>query len=204
MSDDNFESNPEQTLSADQRQHAIQKRIQKQGNVSVQQLVTQFGVSRMTIHRDLDVLVTAGVLRKVRGGAVHDALRGADDTQLPTATSTTATCAMCNMPVNDRSMMMIHSRSRGKLCACCPHCGLMMLGNLDDVDAALAQDFLFGRMVNAFDATYVVDADVRLCCVPSTICFATSADAERFQHGFGGQVTTFTNAQALLHAGHRK
>ena len=71
-----------------------------------------------------------------------------------------------------------------------------MLGNLDDVEAALARDFLFGRMVNAFDASYVIDADVRLCCVPSTICFATAADAERFERGFGGRVTTYATAQA--------
>lgn len=185
-------------FSAEERQHAIRQLVQDEGRVVTQKLVTRFGVSRMTIHRDLDALAAAGLVRKVRGGAVP-----ATDAIQPAAPRT-ATCAMCNLPVSDRSVMMIHSRSRGKLCACCPHCGLMMLGNLDDVEAALARDFLFGRMVNAFDASYVIDADVRLCCVPSTICFATAADAERFERGFGGRVTTYATAQALLHAGHRK
>jgi len=39
------------------------------GSVTVDELVRATGVSRMTVHRDLDALETEGVLRKVRGGA---------------------------------------------------------------------------------------------------------------------------------------
>jgi DeoR/GlpR family transcriptional regulator of sugar metabolism len=39
------------------------------GTASVDELSSRFGVSKMTIHRDLDELEGGGLLRKVRGGA---------------------------------------------------------------------------------------------------------------------------------------
>jgi len=41
----------------------------QEGSVELEALSTRFGVSRMTIHRDLDDLEQSGLLRKVRGGA---------------------------------------------------------------------------------------------------------------------------------------
>src|SRR5690606_11305866 len=41
--------------------------------VELDEVAARFGVSKMTIHRDLDDLERAGVLRKVRGGATIDA-----------------------------------------------------------------------------------------------------------------------------------
>ena len=41
--------------------------------VDIDDLAQRFGVSKMTIHRDLDELEQGGVLRKVRGGATADA-----------------------------------------------------------------------------------------------------------------------------------
>lgn len=51
------------------RQEIITRRVMEQGWVSVDDLVESLGVSRMTVHRDLDELEDAGVLRKVRNGA---------------------------------------------------------------------------------------------------------------------------------------
>lgn len=39
------------------------------GTVELEDLALRFGVSKMTIHRDLDQMEEAGLLRKVRGGA---------------------------------------------------------------------------------------------------------------------------------------
>ncbi len=52
-----------------QRQEQITDYVMRQSFVRVQELVDLFGVSLMTIHRDLDELAAQGVLRKVRGGA---------------------------------------------------------------------------------------------------------------------------------------
>ncbi|MET9790381.1 DeoR/GlpR family DNA-binding transcription regulator [Streptomyces canus] len=43
--------------------------VQAQGSVRIEDLTDHFGVSTMTIHRDLDHLHDQGVLRKVRSGA---------------------------------------------------------------------------------------------------------------------------------------
>lgn len=51
------------------RRSAVMDYILREGSVDIDQLVAAFGVSRMTIHRDLDALARQGVVRKVRGGA---------------------------------------------------------------------------------------------------------------------------------------
>jgi DeoR/GlpR family transcriptional regulator of sugar metabolism len=57
------------TASAVDRQSLIRDRVHSERSVTVDQLVSLLGVSRMTVHRDLDVLEADAVLRKVRGGA---------------------------------------------------------------------------------------------------------------------------------------
>lgn len=51
------------------RRSWIGERVLAHGSVSIDEVVAEFGVSRMTVHRDLDELERRGVLRKVRGGA---------------------------------------------------------------------------------------------------------------------------------------
>jgi DeoR/GlpR family transcriptional regulator of sugar metabolism len=51
------------------RRHAIAEHIMRQGSVSVTDLADAFGVSVMTVHRDLDELERQGMVRKFRGGA---------------------------------------------------------------------------------------------------------------------------------------
>lgn len=52
-----------------QRQERIAELVLEQSFVAAKDLAEGFGVSLMTIHRDLDELESRGVLRKVRGGA---------------------------------------------------------------------------------------------------------------------------------------
>lgn len=51
------------------RLHYITETVREHGFISVDALVDALGVSRMTVHRDLDELQATSVLRKVRGGA---------------------------------------------------------------------------------------------------------------------------------------
>jgi DeoR/GlpR family transcriptional regulator of sugar metabolism len=58
------------TASAiDSRRKLILEQIIRAGSAQVNELASRFGVSRMTIHRDLDVLNEGGLVRKQHGGA---------------------------------------------------------------------------------------------------------------------------------------
>ncbi|MEV0393875.1 DeoR/GlpR family DNA-binding transcription regulator [Polymorphospora rubra] len=56
-------------MLAQQRQAVILDRVRLTGGVRVTDLATEFGVSDMTIRRDLEVLADRGLLAKVHGGA---------------------------------------------------------------------------------------------------------------------------------------
>src|SRR6266542_1708758 len=56
-------------MLAQQRQAAILDLVRRHGGVRVSQLVRQFGVSDMTIRRDLEALADRGLVDKVHGGA---------------------------------------------------------------------------------------------------------------------------------------
>lgn len=60
-------------MKREDRKQAIMDLLVEHGAVDLDNLSDRFGVSRMTIHRDLDDLEQAGVLRKMRGGATIEA-----------------------------------------------------------------------------------------------------------------------------------
>lgn len=57
------------------RRERIAQHVQQAGTARIDELAERFGVSAMTIHRDLDVLAAEGWLEKTRGGARSDGLR---------------------------------------------------------------------------------------------------------------------------------
>ncbi|MEU4437224.1 DeoR/GlpR family DNA-binding transcription regulator [Micromonospora chalcea] len=67
-------------MLAQQRQSAILELIRQSGGVRVSHLVSRFGVSDMTIRRDLEVLAERGLIDKVHGGAT---LAGPGSTEEP-------------------------------------------------------------------------------------------------------------------------
>ena len=56
-------------MKPDTRRQEIMDILMDSGSASVEDLASRFGVSKMTVHRDLDDLEQAGLLRKVHGGA---------------------------------------------------------------------------------------------------------------------------------------
>ncbi|RVQ16576.1 DeoR/GlpR family DNA-binding transcription regulator, partial [Sinorhizobium meliloti] len=56
-------------MKPEDRRQAIMDVLMEAGTASVEELALRFGVSKMTVHRDLDDLEQAGLLRKVHGGA---------------------------------------------------------------------------------------------------------------------------------------
>lgn len=61
---------PVSDLAPQRRVHILQQ-VQRQGGVRVSELTQLFGVSDMTIRRDLDALARRGLLAKVHGGATR-------------------------------------------------------------------------------------------------------------------------------------
>ena len=182
-----------------ERQAQIVVWLQTQRRLTIKQLVARFGVSGMTIHRDLDKLAADGVVEKVHGGV---ALRAAEKAVMGktavSAGSTHAVCELCGGGVMERTGFVVIRQGGEKLSACCPHCGILLMQQVADVSSALTPDFLHGRRINVFQAYFVVGSEVRVCCLPSTICFATQSEAEKFQTGFGGEVLDFAGAEAHL------
>ncbi|TJZ91816.1 DeoR/GlpR transcriptional regulator [Paracoccus gahaiensis] len=60
-------------MKREERRQAIMDQLVAARAVDLDDLALRFAVSRMTIHRDLDDLEQAGLLRKVRGGATIEA-----------------------------------------------------------------------------------------------------------------------------------
>lgn len=60
-------------MRRDERRQAILDMLVEQRTADLDDLARHFGVSKMTIHRDLDDLEQAGLLRKLRGAATIEA-----------------------------------------------------------------------------------------------------------------------------------
>ena len=54
-------------LSQHERHDAITELVLRSGSVRIEDIAERFGVSTMTVHRDLDSLAAKGILRKSRG-----------------------------------------------------------------------------------------------------------------------------------------
>jgi DNA-binding Lrp family transcriptional regulator len=169
--------------------------LEQEGSLSIRELESRLGVSHMTVHRDLDKLSELHIVKKSRGGVILAPQN--------TPNAKRRVCAMCAARVTDRSEFIILRSEESQVNACCPHCGMLLLSEKEKADSVLARDFLHGRMVNAYQAYYVVESDVRLCCVPSMLCFTSRSAAEKFQRGFGGQAMTFSKAVAYLTETHK-
>ncbi len=179
-----------------ERQAQIVAWLQDEKRLTIAQLAARFGVSGMTIHRDLDALAAQGLVEKVHGGAALRVSKRVVEVE-------TAVCALCGGGVMSRTGFTIIRQNGEKLLACCPHCGILLMQQLADVASAdvasaLTPDFLHGRRVNVFQAVFVVESEVRVCCLPSTLCFATRQEAEKFQRGFGGEALDYADTVAHL------
>ncbi len=177
-------------MLAEERRRRILEQIHAQGRVRVGELSRAFGVSEMTIHRDLRHLEAQGLVQRVFGGAVAPG-------RAPAA-GTGESCAMCARPVSPRTAFVVQCADGRVLHACCPHCGLLLLARHAEAVSALAADFLFGHMVNVRSAAFLYAPDLTLCCSPGVLCFADAETAARFQRGFGGRVLTWAGARDAL------
>lgn len=177
-----------------ERQQRILKLLRERETLTIQDLVEQLKVSPMTVHRDLRILANMGLVNKVHGGVTL--ARG-----FPANGVFMDGCALCGKPVLPRTAFIIRWAGGEQLRACCSHCGLLLLPDQPAGALAFSADFLYGHVVSAQQAAYLVNSAVSLCCAPCVLSFASREDARRFQQGFGGQVMDIEQAQQHLQEG---
>lgn len=164
--------------------------IRQQGSVETNTLADTLGVSTMTIHRDLNKLAEAGIINKVHGGATLY-----QPTEKPVVPDV---CPTCRKPVNRRTAFILQSDNGDQTQACCAHCGLMIMLNAAQITNALTTDFLHGTIVSISQTTFLMHANLTICCSPTILTFDKPEDAIRFQRGFGGTLADFETARQFI------
>jgi DeoR family transcriptional regulator, copper-sensing transcriptional repressor len=174
------------------RQEKLLELLRATQTASLEQIVSRFQVSSATAYRDIRALVEAGLAVKTS--------RGLKIAPFPEATPPmNRKCYFCSAPVSERTAFILQMQDGSQLNACCPHCGLMALSRVGGgVQSALTSDFIYGRMVNARQAVYLLESSVNLCCEPTVLSFASESDAHRFQLGYGGCIFLLDKALIRL------
>ncbi|SFO66903.1 transcriptional regulator, DeoR family [Cohaesibacter marisflavi] len=72
LEEEHSDADSKQPMKAEERRQQILSMVQSQKTVQLDHLAKELGVSRMTVHRDLDLLESRGLLRKERGGATAE------------------------------------------------------------------------------------------------------------------------------------
>lgn len=188
-------------MQAYERRQSIWKQISAQGGLSVSDLATQFGISKMTAHRDLVALEEQGRIRRIHGGAV--AIQDATRTEiLPTPPVTSEPqCAICRQTPMPHLRYSLTLDDGSCVQTCCAHCGLAAhLMHANRLQMALATDFFSGRPHPVQQSAILYGPDADICCQPAILTFADRHDAERFARGFGGDILDLNQALARLEA----
>lgn len=176
-------------LSID-RQSQILELLRKHSSLKIDQIAKEMDVSAMTVHRDLKKLDEGGLVHKVHGGATIREI-----IEQPKAIET---CDLCGAPLSGRSTVIIRLTDNKQLKGCCPHCGLELMESYKNISSTVIIDFLFGQVINIKKATFLIESDLKTCCSPTILAFASPNDAIRFQRGFGGRLADFETARQLV------
>ena len=175
-------------MLANERQQRIKELINSHKNLKISELSEILGVSDMTVHRDIKVVVEQGIVEKTFGGIslIESQVRKPNVNE----------CVVCYRTIDQRlSCQLILTNNRVEV-TCCLHCGIIrhqMLGN--EVVETLCCDLFTNTTISAINAWYVMDTSIDLsCCMPQVLPFKQKEHAEGFVRGFGGTVLTFEQA----------
>ncbi len=186
-------------MKSAERRNEILNWLEKADVLSLAEMVDYFGVSKMTIHRDLDWLEHRQALKRIHGGATRLKLAPTQQQKSSFESFVQIKCLICNRPASQQLLYTITLKNGEQKVACCPHCGIsahLMLG--DQVATALTADFLSGRLHSALHSYFVMECIVAYCCKPSILTFDDEEMAQRFQKGFGGTIGRFNDAMEFL------
>ncbi len=172
-----------------QRRSQILELLRRQGSATVAELARRFGVTEMTVHRDLKRLHQEGALVKTFGGALARA----------EVTPEKGGCPLCGKEVSAHNAYQVLLSDGTQEVACCPHCGLLRQHALGRrVLAALVKDFITGVTLSAGEAWYVFGGNAVSCCSPPVTAFHSRQLAEGFAAGLGGEVLDHGTATRRL------
>ncbi|MGW8195136.1 MAG: DeoR family transcriptional regulator [Desulforhopalus sp.] len=186
-------------MKSTERRKELLDWLEKDGTLTLAEMVNYFGVSKMTIHRDLDCLAQRRALKRIHGGAARLEQQSSQQEDGSFEQLSKKKCLICNRPPSQQLLYTITLKNGQQKVACCPHCGIsahLLLG--DQVAMALTADFLSGRLHSAQHSFFVMEGVVAHCCKPSVLTFDDEEMAIRFQRGFGGRIGRFNDALAFL------
>lgn len=175
-----------------ERKKQIEKLICEQEHLKISQLSNIFGVSEMTIHRDLAPLIAEGKIIKTFGGIT--CAQSINDQQKNT-------CVYCYRECQKQLTYRIILKDHTTEMTCCAHCGLLRYQQIkDEVDQQLTRDFLRQTTINARKAFYVLNTSLHInCCQPQVLVFEWMDHAKRFIKGFEGDIYTFQEALKIVY-----
>lgn len=174
--------------------------LEAKESVSLAEIVARFGVSKMTVHRDLEILEKRQVLKRIHGGAIvskkRQGLGLATFDPLPRRHDD---CLICKRPVSQHLLYSLTAIGSEQRQFCCPHCGVSaQLAFPEQSPMAMATDFLTGRPHPAQHSWFVLGSVVVPCCRPSMLTFEDEVMARRFQLGFEGRIGRLADALDYL------
>ncbi|MGM8366050.1 DeoR family transcriptional regulator [Virgibacillus sp. W0181] len=174
------------------RQHRIKELILEKENLKISELSKAFGVSEMTIHRDLKPLVDEGIIVKTFGGIslLHK--------QQVKANSDV--CILCSRGIHVKMAYRLILPNNDIEVACCVHCGLLRHQQWKEENIqAICQDFIRQTTISATKSWFVTDTSVDMgCCQPQVLAFEWEEHAYKFVKGFGGHVYPFQEAMNVV------
>lgn len=106
-------------------------------------------------------------------------------------------CIICGMEVSKypHTKYIVTTTDGKEFQTCGVQCGLILHLRLrEKFKLATATDLLSNRSFDAQKGFYVYKSTVITDMAPGFISFATRANAEKFQKGFGGKVVTYQEA----------
>lgn len=182
-----------------ERRRELLSWLNEQGSVTLTGIVNRFRVSKMTAHRDLEMLEQRRLLKRIHGGAI------AMNTPVPSGTASAVpaqrrdNCLICQRPVGPHLLYSLISTDGAQRHFCCPHCGVSaQLAYPEQSAMAMATDYLTGRPHPVQHSWFVLGSVVVPCCRPSMLTFEDEEMARRFQSGFGGRLGRLAEALDYL------
>ncbi|ARW37532.1 DeoR family transcriptional regulator [Bacillus amyloliquefaciens] len=172
------------------RQQTLLEWLKEEGPLKISDISERFGVSEMTVYRDVNQLADANRIIRTPGGIT-----------LPPASEQSANqCGYCLRPIQHSYSVQLITVSQAVEQMCCIHCAILRYEDKkEEVSHVICKDFLLQTTLTAASAYFLVHADIDLhCCRPQAIPFSTLDYAERFQKGFGGVICTFDKAADII------